>query len=88
MVSTDRTTHTYNFTLHLTNLPIETVSSFPLYASWGGYFENGVQVTKFDVSYVIVDDEKGETRTSFHTTNYDKDDMTSFYITAYFPDDK
>ena len=88
LVSTDRTTHTYNFTLHLTNLPIETVSSFPLYASWGGYFENGVQVTKFDVSYVIVDDEKGETRTSFHTTNYDKDDMTSFYITAYFPDDK
>ena len=87
MVSTDQTTHTYNYTMHLTDLPVESVSSFPIYVSWGGGYSD-VKITKFDVSYVIVDDEKGETRTNFHTDQYMDYDLTSFYVTSYFPDDK
>ena len=86
-VSTDQTTHTYNYTMHLTDLPVERVSSFPIYVSWGGNYSD-VKIAKFDVSYVIVDDEKGETRTNFHTTEYMNSDLTRFLITAYFPDDK
>ena len=87
LVSTDQTTHTYNYTMHLTDLPVESVSSFPIYVSWGGGYSD-VKITKFDVSFVIVDDEKGETKTNFHSTEYLNDDLTSFYVTAYFPDDK
>lgn len=78
------TTHTWNYTIHLENIPIGYVSKDNTSACWSGGYEKRVKVKKFETTYVIHDDKNDKTLLDFSSKEYIDDDLTRFYLHVFF----
>ena len=80
------TTHTWNYKIHLSNIPIGYVSKDNTYCCWSGGYGDGVQCLEFETTYSLYDDKKQKTALEYACNNYADYDLTHFYIYAFFPE--
>ena len=80
------TTHTWNYKIHLSNIPIGYVSKDNTYCCWSGGYGEGVQCLEFETTYSIFDDKEQKTVLEYACNNYADYDLTNFYIYVFYPD--
>ena len=80
------TTHTWNYKIHLSNIPIGYVSKDNTYCCWSGGYGDGVQCLEFETTYSIYDDKEQKNVLEYACNNYADYDLTNFYIYVFFPE--
>lgn len=80
------TTHTWNYKIHLANIPIGYVSKDNTYCCWSGGYGDGVQCLEFETTYSLYNDKEQKMEVEYSCNNYSDYDLTNFYIYVFFPE--